>query len=237
MRIKFIRNFLLMIMALYSQHAILNAQAVQTKEPNYRDPVLDRQANIIAEVKAKPEATQGTYYIDTEWHTGNIYLKSGDTLRNYPLKYDIDKNLIEINTPQNVKVLHGDKAVAFEWNTGTSTATFINGEYYKVDGTRLVGFFQVLVVGNFQLLSKTMLEVKKADYNVALDVGSRADKILKKERLFIARDKQLYEIKGKDDLTPFGDKAAAVKSYAKENKLKPNKREDAMKLVLYSNTI
>jgi hypothetical protein len=232
-----ILKYILTFYLLFACISTILAQAVQTKEPNYRDPVLDNQFGIVSEVKARPEATQGTYYLDTEWRTGNIYLKSGDTLKNYPLKYDIDKNLIEINTPQHVKTLPGQRAIAFEWNNGTSSVTFINGEYYTLEGTKLTGFFQVLVAGNFQLLSKTVLEVKKADYNVALDVGSRADKILKKERLFIARDKQLYELKGKEDLAPFGEKAAAIKTYARENKLKPGKREDAMKLVTYSNTI
>jgi hypothetical protein len=213
------------------------AQAVQTKEPNYRDPVLDRQFGIIGEVKAKKEATQGSYYISENWNTGTIYLKSGDTLKGYPLKYDIDKNLIEIKTPQQIKALSGNNVIAFEWDDTQRKSFFLNGEQYTFEGTKLYGFYQILTPGKVELLSKIFLEIKRADYNVALDVGSRADKIIQREKLFVAKDKQLFELKSREIPKPLSDKALEIKVYLKQNNLKLNKKDDAIRLVNYYNSI
>ncbi|MDO1445319.1 hypothetical protein Q0590_03605 [Rhodocytophaga aerolata] len=218
--------------------SLVNAQAVQTKEPNYRDPVLDRQFGIIAEVKSRPAGVEGTNYLSPEWNTGTIYLKSGDTLNNFPLMYDLDKRTLEIQAKEVIKILPGEKVIAFEWQdkTGRSTS-FVNSEYYTLDGTPLLGVFEVLAAGDLQLLSRIELERKKSNYNVALDVGSKADKLIKKEKLYVAREKKLTELKGKDDYSIFGDKQAAIQQFAKENKAKLSRKEDALRIIGYYNSL
>lgn len=219
-------------------NTIVWAQAVQTKEANYRDPVLDRQFGIIGEVRARPAGVEGTHYISQEWNTGNIYLKSGDTLKNFPLMYDIDKRTIEINAKEVIKILPSEKVITFEWQEKTGKrASFINSEYYTLDGTPLVGIFEILAAGHVQLLSRIDLDIKKSNYNVALDVGSKSDRIIRKEKLYLSRDKKLLELKGKEDFTLFGDKHEAIKQYVKENKLKPARKEDAIRIINYYNSI
>jgi hypothetical protein len=87
------------------------------------------------------------------------------------------------------------------------------------------------------LLKRSELHTKKANYNVALDVGSKDTKLYLKDVFLYAKDKELIRVKGKDDiLKASGDRATEVESYMKVNKLNINKQPGLVKVFEFMNT-
>ena len=178
----------------------------------------------------------GDSYLDTHWKKSTILLYEKDKLiEGFPLRYDIFLDELEINARNGIKVLKGNKVKSFVWfdSLTTTPSYFVNGKDYKnEDNVSLTGFFQVLSDGSSPLLKKTNIAIRRADYNVALNVGSPDDKILKKEDFYMLKGSNVIEIPSskKKMLTLFGDKAEVLEKYIKDNALSTTK-EDNLKLI------
>ena len=78
------------------------------------------------------------------------------------------------------------------------------------------------------LLSYVEVYIKKADYNQALDVGNRDNKIIRKESFFYSDNTKTKQIRKKKDLKQlFAD--VDIKQYLKKNAVKIN-AEDLIEL-------
>ena len=66
-------------------------------------------------IKSKPKETKGSVYYSDSWRTGNIYLFSGEIIKNYPLKYDLKKQEIEIQVDDDIKVIAVGAVKKVEW--------------------------------------------------------------------------------------------------------------------------
>jgi hypothetical protein len=102
---------------------------------------------------------------------------------------------------------------------------FVNGKDFKSnDNTTLSGFFEVLEEGDFTLLSKTEVAVKKSNYNESLDMGDRDDRIIKKAKFYYLHNGKVNELPSsrKKLLPVFGDRAFAMEEFIKKNSLSVN---------------
>jgi len=184
----------------------------------------------------------GDTYLDTHWRIGTILLYDKDKMiERMRLRYDIQSNEIDVKSASGVKVIPGSRVKSFVWvdSVDRQPDYFVNAKDFKMDGTPLSGFFQVLSDGTLPLLMKTNLEVKKADYNVSLDVGSKDDKILKKTDFFCLKDGAAIELpSSKKKLLPlFQDKAYMVEDYMKANALSASKQADLIRIFDYYNAL
>ena len=176
----------------------------------------------------------GDTYLDTKWKTGSIMLYDKEKLIDrYPIGYDIYTNELDIKAGQQVKVIAGNKIKSFSWidSSYTEPVYFINAcDFKNEEGTQFRGFFQVLVDGPLPLLCKTDIVVRKADYNVQMNVGSKDDKILKKEKYYYLKDGKALEVPGskKKMLALFGEHAITIEKYIKENR--SSSKEDELLL-------
>lgn len=189
--------------------------------------------------KMPPAGTKGDYYLNPHWQDGFITLKTGQTIQKYPLKYDIENDMLEIKANKEVKILRGERVASFTWKDAVSQqeVQFINSHAYKLEGTPLLGFFELVVDGDVQLLSKVEADVKDPTYVEGLDVGKRYSEIVKKEVFYLSDEsKALTKIKKKKDLWQyFGEEKNAVKQYMKEQKLGVNDKADLAKIVSFFN--
>ena len=70
------------------------------------------------------------------------------------------------------------------------------------------------------LVKRTTIWIKRPDYVMAFDVGSKDTQINKRDNFYYAKGKELIEIKRKKDLLPaFGDRREEMAKYIKVNKL------------------
>ncbi len=193
--------------------------------------------------RKKPPATvKGDYYLNDDWYTGTITLKTGQTIKAYPLKYDIENDFIEIKTKEEIKILKGERITSYQWYNPSENrpVQYIKAHGYTLDGTPLLGFFKVLVDDTLKLFSKTETRIKKASYVEGLDMGDRSDKIIKHEKFYLADGHyRLSEIKNKSDLlnVMVPERAKDVLNFIKKEKLKISEQKDLVAIVTYCNNL
>jgi hypothetical protein len=187
-----------------------------------------------------PGKVIGDTYLSVEWKTSTILLYDGKMIEGYPTRYDIHMDELELNAKNGIKVLAGNKVKSFVWihEVTKEPGYFINAKEFKNgDNIPLRGFFQVLVDGTVPLFKRTIVSVKKADFNPVLNVGSHDDTILKKNELYYASKGQVFRTPStkKKVLLLFGEKSADVEKFINKNALSITKEEDLVKMFEYYN--
>ncbi|HYG20554.1 MAG TPA: hypothetical protein VD816_16555 [Ohtaekwangia sp.] len=166
----------------------------------------------------------GTNYFDENWNTGSFLLYNQKVVENYPIRFDIEANEIDIKVKDQVKVIRGDQVKSFTWKDADLQRPlyFLNAKDFKTaEGVPFTGFLQVMSDGAMPLFKRTYVVVRKATYNMALDMGSKDDKITKKNDFYILQDGKLVKMpSSKKKLLPFfGEQAPAIDKLIKEKQL------------------
>lgn len=198
------------------------------------DRVVDRTSGGFNEFQPKPEKIESVYLRD-DWTYGTLMLQSGDTLKDLSLKYDIKNSLLEINFNGGVKVVSLSKIKGFELAVVPRKQLFLNANRQQVPG--LTGLVEVLSTGKVSLYAKPSIEIMPSNYNAAMDVGSRNDKAIKKEDLFLLKDGNATEVTkaGKKIVAHFQGQEGDIQQYVKDNNLSYKKKEDLAKIVRFAN--
>ncbi|MBT1711075.1 hypothetical protein KK062_22725 [Fulvivirgaceae bacterium PWU5] len=198
------------------------------------DQIVDRTSGRYNEFQPKPEKIESVY-LHEDWTYGTLMLLSGDTLADLSLKYDIKNSLLEINTPAGIKVASLSKIKGFELAAMPRKQLFLNANRQQVPG--LTGLVEVLATGNTSLYAKPSVEIIAGNYNAALDVGSRGDKAVKKEDLFLVKDGKATDVTraGKKVVSQFQGREADIEKYAEDNRLSYKKKEDLAKIIRFAN--
>ncbi len=197
---------------------------------------------VLNELRLPAPGVTGTFYLADDWHTGNVYLGRNRTLNGYPLKYDLEHNLLEIKADSQVRVCPAGQLEKFEWTDGATgnRRVFLNGAPYTYpNGGRTTGVLELLTDGPLQLLVQARADVQPPTYTPAVDMGRREARVAVKEKLWAATGKSLREWPARGDKTAdlFGAHAGQVTAFVKTNRLKFNKREDAVRIVTYYNSL
>lgn len=191
----------------------------------------------IRDISSRIANAEGTVYLNDDWVTGTIYTSSGHVLQDAPLKYDIKNDVMEINTPDGIKTLMGKYIKQFELQEPAQKAMYVSGSNNDVAAGLHTAFYKVLASArDVKLLSRTELYLQKSNYSPQFDVGSKTDKLVKKENLYLAKGNDLTKLE-KDNFIVFGDKADQVKVYAKAKKLKLHKKEDAINILEFYSSL
>lgn len=141
----------------------------------------------VTQLPQAPPEVKGSYYLTDEWRRGTIYVQDM-ALKDYYFKYDIRHNQFEIKTGNEIKILSGQRVLKFEQddNTNAGVQLFVNAKPYKLEGSPVNGFFQLIVEGEWDLLSKTEVTLVQGGYVAALDAGERDARITRTEKYYLA---------------------------------------------------
>jgi hypothetical protein len=189
-----------------------------------------------------PGKVIGDTYLSTSWKKSVVLLYKNDkVLEGYLVRYDLYADEMGFKTAAGIKVLKGNDIKSFVWMDSLRQEPyyFINGRDYKLDGIPLTGFFEVLVDGGTPLFKKTRLNIKKASYNVALDVGTRDDKIIKTFDYYAGVSDDVIEIptSRKKAMTLFPGKEDEMGLYMEANSLSLKKEQDLIHLFRHYNLL
>ena len=212
-----------------------NIRATNTLEKLFDYNGID-EGDILYGIPLPEGKVVGDTYIDTHWRNANVMLFEKEKLiEGFPMRYDIHLDELEFKGKSGIKVLAGSKVKSFVWADSISRtpAYFINGKSFRnEDDVPFTGFFEVLEEGSVPLLKRTYISVRKADYNVAMNVGSRDDKILKKNKYYVLRENRLVELPAsrKKFLSFFNDNSR-LDEYIRENGLSVTDEHD-LKLIM-----
>lgn len=210
---------------------LISLEVSAQNQVDNRDPVVERQYGIIKEVKAKPSGTIGSVYLNEDWVVGKVELSSGDEIANIPMNYDLENKILELNTDKGIKIVELNNLKYFELGSPNSSRKFYNFTYKDIKG--MTGIAEELVTGEVSLFSKPEIVKIQANYNQALDVGEKSDRIIKKEKLFLVKDGEANDVtnSGKRILTYLKEKREEIEALVKKENLSYRKRDDIVFII------
>lgn len=174
------------------------------------------------------------HYLNEEWSAGEITLQGGQVIKNYPMRYDLLNNLMEIKTENQVKVLQGFKIDSFSFTSLLGTRDLYVTEIKAKDGTPVKGVFELVEDGKeWDLLSKVTIKILPPNYNKVLDAGSQEEKKVLKHDYYFYDGQTMVEV-GRSK-KKFANQFAAplqekVLSCIKKDKLSLKKEEDLLQI-------
>lgn len=192
----------------------------------------------IKEIKLPSAPTKGNYYLDNNWIIGDFTMKGSINLKGQLLRYDLKHNNLEIKLSTEVKVCPLDRLenfTLFAANGDSLNYMNINSipSYYKISDR---GIVEVLYKGSKSILYLfNVLDIKKANYVPTVDMGSKSDKLIKRETYYLQTSGKLYKLEDSLEKNEniFGKDYSKIKEYSKSNKLKIKHRSDLIKILGY----
>lgn len=96
---------------------------------------------------------------------------------------------------------------------------FVNGMDFKLEGSPISGFFEVLVEGKMPLLRRTEAVIKASNYNQALMIGERNDQIVKRNVYYYLKDREIILVpkEKRKFYKIFGESAGEIEKFVKDN--------------------
>lgn len=185
----------------------------------------------------------GSVYLEDAWRMTTLKIRGYDQeLSNYPGKLNIYSNQIEINHQNVVKVIDGSRVERFTWideSTGKQ-AVFHNASEFKIKNATPTGFVEELVPGKLPLLKKTQVIVKKPDYSIQLNVGSKNTRIIHEKTLYFSAGNELVpvkSIKNKNFTKIFGEQSSLMNSFIREKSLRISDENDLITIFKHYNDV
>lgn len=196
---------------------VLSRGGVGTNQVNYGIPI--QMGGLI-----------GDAYLNKTWNKSSILMYDVEKLaEGYPTRINLQEANLEIKASNGIRVLSLEKVKSLVWIDSITQHThyFVNAREFSVQNNELSGLLEVLVDGNVALMKHTTAYIKKADYNVALNVGSREDKIIRKTKYYFLKDNQFNSIKSKKSLL---QKFPAMEAWLSENSFDLDNQRDLVSI-------
>ena len=200
--------------------------------------------NMIYGMAPEPKMLLGSFFIDANWNEGALFMyKDNEVKEDVLVRYRIDGNSFDLkdkNTDyvRNIPGLWVETFITIDEKTG-ATRFFINGKDYLIDKEPAVGFFELLVDGSIPLIKKTDAIYKRSNYNTALMVGNKNDKIVKKETLYYISNNHFVKVptSKKKLLNVFSNKKDEMDAFIKANILALRRERDVVTAFTHFNKI
>ena len=218
---------------------LLSFSVTSFAQEDLRPISTSQDAGMIFNLPSPKRDTVGTFYLNEEWKNGTVILSSNIEIENYPLRLDLRFNGLELKTDKGIKFIQANiiREFTLEYE-GSKSRKFINADHYL---NRTIGekIMEELVEGVVGLYKHSETYIQKANYNPALNVGTRNDAIKFKEVYYFYKDYKLIEVKSKikKNKELLGDDFDKVESFISSNKLKMKQESDLIKITQYINSL
>jgi regulatory protein YycH of two-component signal transduction system YycFG len=177
--------------------------------------------------------TEGSPFVE-DWKTADILLKNGKTIKNLMVRYNVYLNQMLykdngktyiIGTPDSIsKIIFPSKTLVYK--------------EIKKDNKETKYFVEVLIVGKMSLFIKHEVELRLANYNIALSVGNKNDRLIPIDKLYFQHNEDpACQIKKDKILDAMNDHKKEIDSYIDKENLSLKKQEDLIKLFTYYNQL
>jgi hypothetical protein len=199
-----------------------------------------KQGGMVTEIKPQVPTYVGSKHLYDGWRMGSLKLFSGIKYENVFVLYDIEESIVEIKTggitkrflPNEIDVfqLYGDSEQILRKFTNTKDLNL---------AVPIVGYLEILEAGEISLFSRHLVETKKPDYVIALDVGSRSAKKYQVQHFFLEINGQVMKAPKhkKEFLALFPTITAKIQDFMAQDNLSVKKREDLIKIIQFINSL
>lgn len=205
-------------MALHKTIRATNIAELFSRRPNFIG------GNQVFGIPPEPKRLIGNYYLDPKWNKASIlYYKDMKVVEGYFVRYNISSNNFEMRDEGTdlVSTIPGFRVQNIVWIDSEHNIPryFVNGMDFKLDGSPISGFFEVLIDGKIPLLRRTEAVVKPSNYNQALMIGERNDKIIKRNVYYYLNDREINLIpkEKRKFYKIFGEYSSEIEQFVKDN--------------------
>lgn len=182
-----------------------------------------------------------SYYLAGQWQTGSILLKSGEEIKNVPIKYDVVKNLIEVKFDKDVYYISSRNVDSFKWFDYSSYREneFVPCHYFEIESENPVGFFKKVYDGKLQLYIHYTVSVFQANSSVSVTGSHRDNDIVWNEEYYVNFDDKLVKLhpKRKPNLYLFEENQDQVLHYMRISGYWFKNEGDIIQVLQYFDTL
>lgn len=203
------------------------------------------QTGVLFGVAGEAGKLIGDNYYDTTFQAGNIrfYGRIGatDSLAGVPVRYDLITQEVEVRAGANdIRAAKAPIVRYFVMNTRLGgSIQFVNVREFRGEADALGGFFEYVAAGKLGLLQRHSITVKRANFNSALNVGTKDDELVKKREWYVAKNKQAFKFSPskKALLELMADQQPAIDAYLKDKKPDLKKETGLAEVFTYYNSL
>jgi len=183
---------------------------------------------------------QGSEYLFDQWSKATMVVKLGTHSQEISfdlVRYNVERDFVEVVHEGRPLVTEGKLLKVIELTdpqTGKVRRLVPIEGMAKYSNEGYTGLCELLADGPVKLIRHFRKELYEANYDVALDVGEKRDRLVHIENTFLVRGGLFLKVNGKKDvLDTLHD--ADVKTLIKEEKLNLKEDEDLIRVVSYYN--
>lgn len=239
--------FLISFFALFSSQLLAQSGGMNytTRDRINFSGLIIPQTGVLFGVAGEAGKLIGDNYYDTTFQAGNIrfYGRVGtaDSLGGVPIRYDLITQEVEVKAGTND--IRAAKAPTIRYflmnNRLGGSSQFVNVREFRGEADGLVGFFEYVAAGKLSLLQRHSITVRRANYNAALNVGTKDDELVKKREWFVVRNRQALKFSPskKALLELMADQQPAIDTFLKDKKPDLKKETGLSEVFTYYNSL
>lgn len=245
----------LFILIIFAFVSLLQAQTEMVQHTrdalNYGNFSLNPMRNTIYGMEGPGGSVQGDIYLDSAWHVAEVFFypeiirrydpNASDSIGGYQVRVEVVDYSVEFMMQSAPKAVEESAIQKVKWQKGDQKVVLVNTRQFS-GMSAIKGFFQVIAEGPLTILKYTKINLLKPTYNVALDVGTKDYRILKKEEYYYLKEgkgtqkPEKFKPSKSVLLELMRNRKSGVEKYIEENDLNVRKEEDLAKVVAFYNT-
>ncbi len=178
----------------------------------------------------------GKYYADPNWNAGNLFLKNGDSLVAYYMRYDLVRNHVEIILDTKIKAIHGSFIDSLEWFSieRLRPEKYVNKELTGLlNAEDVSGFAEVLSNGKIKLYKCKHVFAPRQATSPSL-VNETEDKVQVLEKYYYEKDERTFEIVNSRKRNLDFLSVKGLERFIKKGNLKFSNERDLIQIVEYA---
>jgi hypothetical protein len=173
------------------------------------------------------------------WHEGKAVLESGDTLKG-KIKYEIDKDLIQIDVQGALQSLTSRKVIFYEIFDAVSGRyrQFYSVPFSLTGGYKAPTFFELLSEGKLTLLAREALENRS--YNTGYYAYGTINRLVLVDKYFVLDEKgNVNPFSGKraDLLELMKSRDEEIKRFMRTSNVDMDRKSDVVRTFAYYNAL
>ncbi len=199
-------------------------------------------ANQMAQLPMPPGERVNEVYMSNSWQKSIVSLYgSEEQIVGMPVKYELKTNTLEFNVSGEVKVMDVRRVKNLVLLDSVEKGhLYVNGKEYTCEA-EMRTLLEVLASGKMSLYREPTYTIAKPNYNVAMNVGEKDEKIYRAENYYYApgdgKKLTLLPTKKKAFAAVFSDKTEEVKKFMDDKNIKLSRREDLAKVFEFYNSL
>lgn len=218
---------------------------------NYGNFVPNPQRSTIYGIEQRKGSVKGDVYLDSAWHVAEIFFypevvrrydaNASDSVGGYKVRVEVVDYTVEFLIENKGKAVEESAIRKVKWNDKKEQTTLVNTRQYGISDD-LKGFFEVLSEGTLTVLKYTRITLLKPTYNIALDVGEKDYRILKKADYYYLREgkgakPEKFKFSKSNLLELMKNKKPQVEKYVEDNNLNLKQEADLRQVLNFYNQV